>query len=443
MTQTAHTDEGLLRAIGTVGLAASVINIVVGGSIFVLPAALAREVGTGAPAAYLTGTVVMGLVTLSFIEAGRRTARSGGPYAYVEDAFGRFPGYLAGLLTWLAAAFASGAVGAALVDTLSTVAPLLHQPLIRGSTLVLLFTVLAMINARGVRAGTRLASVTAVAKFSGLLLFVALAARFVQAQNLEWTWPTTGGGLGRATILMIFALAGMEVPVCAGGEIRDPNRTVPRALAAALTLVVLLYVTVYLVAQGVLGSSLAASQAPLADALARVGRGGRTLLLATGAISMFGYLGGDMLGSSRILFAFGRDGLLPRRLGAVHEVTRAPHFAILVHTVIAAALAMSGTFTFLAPIASLTIVVLYIGCCAAAWVLTRRPGQEQLLARGRGRRLSAFAPWLAIAGLLWVVAQSTRTEFLAIGAVLAAGSAIYWFKGRLWVADRHESSARS
>jgi basic amino acid/polyamine antiporter, APA family len=428
MTQTARADEGLLRAIGPVGLAASVVNIVVGGSIFVLPAALAQEVGTAAPVAYLTGIVVMALVALSFAVAGRRTARSGGPYAYVEDAFGSYPGYLAGLLTWLAAAFASGAVAAALVDTLSTVAPLLKQPLVRGSALVLLFAVLAMINVRGVQAGTRLASVTAAAKFAGLLLFVGLAARFVQSENLEWTWPTSGDRLGRATILVIFALAGMEVPVCAGGEIRDPARTVPRALAAALILVALLYISVHLVAQGVLGSSIVTSQAPLADALAKVGPGGRALLLGTGAISMFGYLGGDMLGSSRILFAFGRDGLLPRQLAAVHQATRAPHVAVLVHTVIAAGLAMSGTFTFLAPIASLTIVVLYIGCCAAAWVLARRPAQEPLTTKGH--RLTASAPLVAIPGLLWIVAQSTRAEFLAVGAVLVAGSAIYWFRDR-------------
>jgi amino acid transporter len=412
MTRPAPTDEGLLRAIGPVSLGAGIINIVVGGSIFVLPAALAREVGTGAPWAYLAGTLVMILVTIAFAQVGRRTARSGGPYAYVEDAFGSFSGYLAGLLTWLAAAFASGAVAAALVDTLSTVAPQLKVPLVRGGALVLLFGLLAFINVRGVKTGSALTSFTATAKFSGLLLFIVLAARFVQSDNLAWTWPASSGGLGRAAVLVIFALAGMEVPVCAGGEIRDPARTVPRALAGAIILVVLLYLTVHLVAQGVLGRGLASSQAPLADALSRVGSAGRALLLTTGAISMFGYLGGDMLGSSRILFAFGRDGLLPRSLAAVHPVTRAPHVAVLVHTVIAAGLAMSGTFTFLAPIATLTIVLLYLACCLAAWVLVR-----------------SLAPIAAFPGLLWVAAQSTRMEFLAVGAVLVAGSAIYWLGG--------------
>jgi APA family basic amino acid/polyamine antiporter len=421
-------DESLQRVIGPAGLAASIVNIVVGGSIFVLPAVLARELGTAAPAAYLTGAVVMGLVTLAFAEAGRRTVRSGGPYAYVESAFGRYPGFLAGLLTWLAVVFACAAVAAALVDSLSTMLPVLGLPVARGSALVLLFAVLAVVNIRGVVAGTWLASAAAIAKSAGLLLFVLLAARYVRADNLDWSWPTDAGGVGRATVLTMFALAGMEVPLCAGGEIRDPARTVPRALAGALAFVILLYVTIHLVAQGVLGAGLADSQAPLADALAKGGQGGRALLLAVGGISMFGYLAGDTLGASRILFAFGRDGLLPRRLAAVHPVTRAPHVAIIVHALAAAILAMTGSFAVLAPIASVAIIVVYLGCCAAAWVLAERTG-----------RLAAIVPLLAIAALLWVASHSTGTEFVAVGAVLLAGSLIYLVGRRITTATERFS----
>jgi basic amino acid/polyamine antiporter, APA family len=422
------SDDSLRRVIGPAGLAASIVNIVVGGSIFVLPAVLARELGSAAPAAYLTGAVVMGLVTLAFAAAGRKTVRSGGPYAYVESAFGRYPGFLAGLLTWLAVVFACAAVAAALVDSLSTVAPVLQRPLVRSAALLLLFAVLALANVRGVRAGTRLASAAAVAKSAGLLLFVLLAARYVRAENLDWSWPTDAGGLGRATVLTMFALAGMEVPLCAGGEIRDPARTVPRALAGALVFVVLLYVTIHLVAQGALGPDLASSQAPLADALAKGGSGGRALLLTVGAISMFGYLAGDTLGASRILFAFGRDGLLPRRLAAVHPVTRAPHVAVVVHALAAALLAMTGSFAVLAPIASVAIIVVYLGCCAAAWASTGE------------RRLGAVVPALAIAGLVWVASYSTGTEFLAVGAALLVGSLVY-LVARLITATTGRTSA--
>jgi basic amino acid/polyamine antiporter, APA family len=419
-----RSEEGLLRAIGPVGLALSIVNVTVGGSIFVLPAVLARELGTAAPAAYLAGTLVMALVALAFAQAGRRTTVSGGPYAYVERAFGRFPGYLAGLLVWLATIVACGAVGAALVDSLATMVPPLQQPGPRTLAVVLTFGLLALVNVRGVRAGTALASAAGVAKFAGLVLFLLLAARFVQGGNLEVSLPAGGAGLGRATVLVIFALAGMEIPLCAGGEIRDPARTVPRALAAATLLVALLYVTIHLIAQGVLGAGLAASPAPLADALAGIGPAGRGLILAIGAISMVGFLGGDILGQSRVLFAFARDGLLPRRLAAVHPVTRAPHVAVVVNAVIAAALAMSGSFTVLAPVASIAIVLLYIATCVAAWVVTRREAEGQGALRGA-------TVLLALPGLIWVLAQSTRQEFLAVTLALAAGAAAYVVSTRL------------
>jgi amino acid transporter len=417
-------DEGLVRAIGPVGLALSVVNVTVGGSIFVLPAALARELGTAAPAAYLAGTAVMALVALAFAEAGRRTTVSGGPYAYVERAFGRFSGYLAGLLTWLATIVACGAVGAALVDSLATMIPPLHQPLPRALAVVLTFGLLALVNVRGVRAGTALASAAGVAKFVGLVLFMVLAARFVQGSNLEVTLPAGGAGLGRATVLVIFALAGMEIPLCAGGEIRDPSRTVPRALATATVLIALLYLAIHLIAQGVLGTGLAASSAPLADALAGLGPAGRGLILAIGAISMVGFLGGDMLGQSRVLFAFARDGLLPSRLASVHPITRAPHVAVLVNAVIAAALAMSGSFTVLAPVASIAIVLLYIATSVAAWVVTRREPRRE-------GTLPGATVLLAIPGLAWVLAQSTRQEFLAVALALTVGAVLYRVLHRL------------
>ena len=418
-------DDGLRRAIGPVGFGASVINIVVGGSVFVMPAVLARELGQAAPSAYLTGAAIMALVTLSFAEAGRRTVVSGGPYVFVGSVLGPFPGFLAGLLTWLAVVCATAAVAAALVDSLGTVFPLLTVPAARAAVLVLLFIALAAVNLRGVLAGTRLATATAIAKYLGLLVFIVLGARLVRAEHVAWAWPGDAAGLGRATIFVTFALAGMEVPLSAGGEIRDPARTVPRGLAGALVLVVLLYIAVQLVAQGALGPDVSDSKAPLADALARIGPGGGALMLATGAISMLGYLVGSILGNSRVLFAFGRDGVLPRRLAAVHPGTRAPHVAVLVHTAIAAALAMTGTFSLLAPVASIAIILAYIGCCAAAWKSGRRPEPGGV---SSGSRLGTIAPPLAISAMVWVLTQSTRREVLALLAVLVLGSAFWWLR---------------
>lgn len=122
-------------------------------------------------------------------------------------------------------------------------------------------------------------------------------------------------GFGRAAILALFAFMGMETSLCASGEVERPERNIPKALA----------------------------------------------------ISMFGYVCSDILGSPRILFAFARDGLLPRVLGRTHPRTHAPHVAIVCYAGLALISAMTGTFAELAVLSALTSAAFYIAGCAAAW----------------------------------------------------------------------------
>ena len=111
---------------------------------------------------------------------------------------------------------------------------------------------------------------------------------------------------------------------------------------------------------------------PLADAMARINPMLRLVMLAGAGLSMFGFLSSDILGSPRILFAFARDGLLPSVLGRLHARTHAPHVAISCYAILAAALALSGTFSELAVLSTLASAAFYIAGCAAAWKLARR-----------------------------------------------------------------------
>ena len=409
-------DEGLLRVIGPLGLTGSIINVVIGGGIFALPAALAATLGAASPLAFLLGAAVMGLVTLSLARAGSRVARSGGVYAYAEEAFGPFPGFLTGVLFMIAAVLSNAGVAAALVDSLALVVPVLDRPLGRGIALVVLYAALCWLNLRGVATSTRVAAGLAVLKFGALMLFVVLGLHLVRAENLAWQATPSANALGRSAILGIFAFAGMEIALGASGEVRDPARTIPRALVMAMTLITLLYLAVQLVAQGVLGADLAAARAPLAEALGRGAPAGRTFILILGIVSMVGWMAGDVLGSSRQFFAFGREGFLPRPLAAVHPVSRVPHVAILCYAAISCLLAVTGTFAGLATLASVAVILLYLSCCAAAWWLTRgsRPG-------------AWLIPSLASLGLLWVLSSATGKEFLGVAAVLGAAVLVYWF----------------
>jgi amino acid transporter len=288
--------------------------------------------------------------------------------------------------------------------------------------LVLLYAALAWVNLRGARQGTGFATAAAAIKFGALLVFVVMGALLMHGDNLAWPgWPS-GERLGRGAIVAIFALAGMEVALGASGEVRDPARTIPRALIGAMAVIAVLYVVVQLVAQGVLGPALAQSRVPLADALAQGGRFGATFILLASLVSMTGRVEGDLLGSPRQLFAFGRAGLLPRAFAAVHPATRVPHVAIVAHSVVALALALTGSFAALALTSSVALIALYVMCCASAWMLDRRAGQAGVAATA--------VPLLGVLSLGWMITSATLKEVAAVAGVLIVAGVLYGLRRR-------------
>ncbi|MDH3224162.1 MAG: amino acid permease, partial [Gemmatimonadota bacterium] len=150
-------DEGLVRAIGTGALGLGIVNMVVGGGIFVLPGLVAAELGSAALIAYLVCAFAVGLVFLCFAEIGSRITSSGGSYAYVENAFGPFAGFMASTLLWLGwSVLADAAITIAMTETIATVFPLLNEPLPRAIFILSVLALIATINIRGVRSGVRL-----------------------------------------------------------------------------------------------------------------------------------------------------------------------------------------------------------------------------------------------------------------------------------------------
>ena len=183
--------------------------------------------------------------------------------------------------------------------------------------------------------------------------------------------------------------------------------------------VTLLYVAIQIVAQGVLGPALRAPLAPLADAMARVHPALRGLMLAGAAVSMLGWVGSDLLGSPRILFALARDGFLPSALGRLHPATPPPRRDRVLRALVVV-LALSGTFAELAVLSTLAVAPLYIAGCAASVRLARR-GVRLEAAPLAFRGLGAAAA-IGIVGMLVAIALASRAEIvgLAVLSVLIA-----------------------
>ncbi len=334
--------EPLLRAIGTFGLAAAIVNITVGGGIFRLPANVAGSLGAAAPLAYLVCAVAMGLIVLCIADAGSRVSLTGGPYAYIGIALGPYAGFLSGVLLWMLGLFATAAVATVFAASVGLLVPALAG---RGRR--------SLCSSRRSRSGrsstcaasrsaSRLNTIATVAKLLPLLL-VADRRRVLHRRGQPADRRRAGRGRRRAdSLLLVFAFAGVESRSCRAarcGTRRAPCRAPSRSRCSASRALH----RAAGVAQGILGERAGAGHRLAAGRCRGRAFGGwaRSLLLAGAAISMFGYLGGMTLSMPRILFALARDGFLPRALAAVHPAPR-PAGAIVVQSLLALALATLG-----------------------------------------------------------------------------------------------------
>lgn len=426
------TSPVLHRVIGIGGLAAAIFNITVGAAIFVLPAFVAGNLGAAAPLAYLVCAVATALIALCTAEAGSRVAQSGGPYAYVETAFGSYVGYLCGVLLWLGITLAMGAVATVLADAVGGLLPVFAGRTPRALFLLALVGGLAVVNIRGTALGSKVSGVATVAKVVPLIAFVLFGLSHVRAENLALGAFPPLARLGESGLLLMFAFFGMESALQVAGEVRDAARAVPRAIALAVVGVGVLYISVQLVAQGILGSALAApetAKAPLAAAAVQfAGPIGATLILVAMVISTFGFMTATMLSTPRTLFALAVDGYLPRQVAAVHTSHHTPYVAIAIEAVIVAAIAITGTYVKLAIVANVAILLVYLATCVSVWRLRQigAGADDKPFVMPAGN----VVPWLGAALIVALLRRATPQAWLLTGGVAAVASLAYLVKRR-------------
>lgn len=418
-------DAALIRAVGSFALAAAVMNIIVGGGIFRMPAALSGQLGAAAPLALIAGALAIVPVALCFAAIGSRAVATGGPISYLGATFGSFAGFIAGSLMWISNVASSAGVAAAFAVQMANLVPWFAQPLPRVGLLTVLYLLLFALNAFGVKLGARAITALAALKLTPLFLLTGIGLFFV-----DWTQVSFAVGdlpswtaLGTGMVLVMFAYSGMETALVPSGEVRDPSRSVPRATMVAILLVVLLYMGLQIVSQGLLGPALADSGVPIADTAGALWATGRIVLLVTACISMAGFLLGNLLGSSRLLFALGRDGYLPHVYSRVSAVHRVPLLALATHAGLAWLLALGGTFDALALISGGAICLVYALVSLAAWrgqkVGLRERGEPFVLWGG------PLVPLLGVVAMALIVTTLTGKEWMAIGVALAALVLVY------------------
>jgi basic amino acid/polyamine antiporter, APA family len=420
-----NADDRLTRAIGPWSLGANAVNLSVGAGIFALPAAVAGILGPAAILAYLVCGLAIALVLTCFAELGTQVTRSGGAVAYIEDSFGPMAGFVAWAVFSLGFCVASNAaVATVLLDAAGSAVPAVGHGAGRVAALVLLYGVLATVNILGVRIGARLAVITTVAKLAPLLVLLGVGALAMQWQALRWTaWPTAAS-IGEASLLLFFAFSGAESALTPSGEIRDPARTVPRGLLGGTALLIVLYISVQLVSQGVLGQALTEhTEAPLASVAARLfGSAGGGLVIACTCLATLGLLVGDLLATPRSFLPMAENGMLPAAMGSVHSRYRTPWVAIVAYAAMSCTFAISGAFKPLAILASVSLLLVYLAVCIAALKLRAVRTVPAGAFRAPGGPL---VPALGAATVAWLLAHTTRGEAAGMAVTMGAALAYY------------------
>ncbi len=419
-----NQDEGLKRVIGVRSLTMMAINVTIGAGIFALPAVVAMQLGSSAIWAYLICGLLMVPTLLCFVELGTKITTSGGSYAYVEKAFGPLAGFLTNTVYWLGyAVMTDAALAIVMTDNLATFFPVLSVPLYRMVFLTILMGGLAMLNVIGVKESSRFVVTIAIIKITPLLLLIVVGIFYVDVDNFKSGNSFSVTNLGEASLILFYAFGGAESVLSATGEIKEPKKTIPRALILGVLMIFLIYVFIQIVAQGILGDTLASqSTAPLVGVAEKVfGQYGMMLLVASAAISCFGTISGDLLACSRMPYAAARDGLLPSYLAKLHPRFATPYRSIILYALVGLLLSVSGGFRQLAIMSSASLLLVYVGVIAATIRLRSMKSENSFTIPG-----GLTVPVLAMMGTLWFLSNLAAREVMAVGIFLAFFTGVYF-----------------
>lgn len=417
---------GLKRELGRWDLTAIGINQVIGGGIFLIPSAIAAEVGAWGPVAFLLVGLASLLVALCFAEVGSRFDSTGGPYLYSRAAFGRFAGFEVGWMQWFTRVTSQASNANGIVLALGFYWPAVTDGSGRALLMIALIAVLAAVNVRGIRQTAWVVDALTVGKLVPLGVFILVGLPFVDLTRLPPLPPVTWRQGAEAALLLNFAFGGYDVIPVPAGESSNPRRHVPFALVTTILSVTVIMVLAQVVGAGTL-PNIAASKTPLADSALFFMGGGGALLVGVGSIvSMTGNNAGHILTGSRMLFALAENKELPAFFSRLHPVHRTPANAILFTSAVALALALSGSFAVLAAASAVARLVTYTGACASTLALRQARFNDAVKPATFVIKLGPIVPVLAILISLAILAGVSTLQAMSGVAALAAGAVLFF-----------------
>ena len=434
--------------------AAIVVGTIIGSGIFLVPAEMMQAVGSARLVflAWIAGGLLSLFGALTYAELGAMRPQAGGEYVYIRDGYGPLAAFLYAWTWFLIAKPASIAtITIGMVRVLSgfTALHFLSNNLFQwtlgggrlfvvtsGHILAIAATVfISWLNFIGVRRAGSFQLFFTVLKVV-MIAGIALAGFFAATgtwRNFATVYPAATGGLAgfmAALVAALWAYDGWNDLNMVSGEIKDPERNIPRALIAGVALVALLYIVMNAAVQYALPApAVAAAKVPAADALAVVvGPLAASIVAAGMALSMIVTLNGTIMSGARVPFAVARDGYLFPALAEVHPRFRTPSLSIMVQAAVAIALLLlGGAFKELFSLAIFAEWLFYMIAASTIFVFRRREPLARRPYRMWGYPVLPALFILSSALLLYYTFTANLANSAAGLAVILAGIPVFYF----------------
>ena len=433
MTGGTNGAGGLARRLGVFDATMIVMGGIVGAGIFRNPSVVAQQVGT--PSLMLGAWVAGGVIALAgafvYAELAQRRPEVGGQYAYIRDAFHPMAAFLYGWTLLLVTQ--TGGMAAVAMTFADYFRELTGLDVPRSAIAVATLATLTVINCLGVRSGSNVQSTLMIVKIAAILMLVLLGWRAVRSENFSAPPAHSRNSFLAAMVPVLFAYGGWQTASFVSGEMRDPERDLPRGLLYGVLGVVALYLAVNVVCILVLGpETLAATQTPASEVMRKaLGEGGARLIAAGIAVSTVGFLSQGMLTAPRVYYAMARDGVFFQRVGTLNEKTRAPVTAIALQGTWACAIVLF--FQLYGPVLNYVVALdaVFFGLTGAALLVFRR--RDPVAVKGLsmpGHPVTTLVFVLAF----WTLALSTILKFSADAGmgvlILLLGVPVYVYWSR-------------
>jgi len=357
MTAEAVVRGTLKREVGLFGATALGIGAIIGSGIFIVTGIVAGVAGPAMVVSVVIAGAIALFSALSVAELAAFLPAEGGTYAYARALVSPFAGFIAGWI-WI---FSNVFVGAAVSLGFAHYLAVLFPPVpVRGIAAILCI-VFVLVNIAGMKESALFNDLLVVLKVLILLFFAAFGLLFFRGEQFTPAAPAGASGVLSGAALIFFAYTGFARVTILAEEIREPERTIPRAICWALGISTVLYLLVSVVAVGLAGApALAGSGSPLADAIRVTGSPGAVLVVSLGAmIATASVLLTTILGISRIVFAMARNSDLSAVMSRVSPRSGTPHYAIAITGAFMIAAVLLADLTLVVAVGTFAMLIFY------------------------------------------------------------------------------------